>query len=106
MSGVMEPTCARCRTAEYLKIEKFEPGYFNERTFRTAQSTINKKEWVGPVASFFCQKCGSFNGHTVPDGWAPFADPDISKLKESGTYYSAPGRKNVRNSNGAWTMTM
>lgn len=102
----MEPNCSSCGTDKYLKFENYTPGYTNRQEFRTGQGSVTKENWVDPVASFFCQKCGTFNGHTVPNDWQPPADPDISDLISAGQYYSAPGRKNSRTADGGWVITM
>lgn len=102
----MEPNCSSCGTAKYLKIEKFIPGYMNRQVFRTGQGSVTKENWVGPEASYFCQKCGTFKGHTVPDNWKPQNDPDITDLKYTGLYYSAPGVKHTRTADGGWVVTL
>lgn len=96
------PNCPSCRTDRYLKITEFTRGYSEDASIRTAQGTIPKTRKVEPVAQFFCQKCGYFNGHTVPADWVAPQDPDISELKEQGIYFSEPGMKHERMSDGSW----
>jgi hypothetical protein len=99
------PNCPKCSTDQYLKITDFTRGYNEDTSIRTGQGTIPRTRRVDPVAQFFCQKCGYFNGHTVPADWEPTKDPDVSELKGQGIYFSQPGMKHERMADGSWRMT-
>lgn len=67
------PRCRSCKTDEHLEYSDYQPGHWLDVSARVHQGgrVLPKRRWVGPVVSFTCQQCGSFNGHTVPNDWAP-----------------------------------
>lgn len=88
------PSCRSCGTDAYIRILKYTPGYVDTMEFPVGPGrTVTKHSDVGPVAEYFCQKCGSFNGHTVPEGWEPKPDPSERELAKLGSWTEADGRR-------------
>jgi len=88
------PACRNCQTAKYLRILKFEPARLERDNFRSAQGRIQRPpRRVEAEATFFCRRCGSFDGHSVPEDWTPpeheMSDHDI--LVECGQFAPRPG---------------
>lgn len=100
------PNCRHCGTDKYLKITEYTEGYIEDDSRRTAQGIIPRTRRVEPVAQYFCQKCGYFNGHTVPADWKPTPDPDITELQDAGVYFTGPRTKHERMENGVWRVSM
>ncbi|MCT1601085.1 hypothetical protein M3E84_01970 [Kocuria sp. p3-SID1428] len=90
-----EPTCRSCQTADYLRILDYSERETWERTIPVNGGTIRKPASKAAEASFFCARCGAFNGHSVPDDWAP-ADGQVSDeeiLARFGAYWKSPSQR-------------
>lgn len=64
-----EPTCRRCQTADYLRIQEYRPSETHQLRIPTSSRTIHKTRVQAAEVSFYCAKCGAFDGHSVPDDW-------------------------------------
>ena len=83
-----EPICMSCRTDDYLRYEKFQPAREEPYEIATWQGSVKRVRHVPAVVEFTCVKCGSFNGHSVPDGWSvPSPNPRVLPEKQTGVFY-------------------
>lgn len=102
-SGMQSPNCQHCETGKYLKFLSYEEGYTEQVPFSTAHGTIYRTRETLPVVEYFCQSCGGYNGHSVPNWWFPPEDTGTpAELKERGDYWSDPHTHWVRREDGSW----
>lgn len=100
------PSCQRCHTDKYLRILSYVEGYTEQVPFRTGHGTIYKTRTTAPEAQFFCQSCGAFNGHSVPESWVPPEETSVpSELAERGDFWSDPHTHWTRQEDGGWSGT-
>ncbi|RJT78003.1 hypothetical protein D6T63_13705 [Arthrobacter cheniae] len=102
------PMCNRCGTARFLRFTSFGQGQV-DHAYRDGDLVGDRNGPVGPVIHYFCQACGTRDGHPVPEDWmsrhgasTPEDGPDIEELRQRGEVWIAPGQRSVRRIDGSW----
>lgn len=69
----------------------------------TASLTGDRNGPVDHVVHYFCQACGTNDGHAVPEDWVQPPDaPDVAELRERGEIWLTPTQRSVRKADGRW----
>lgn len=82
--------CDRCQTARSLKFISFHQGQVSH-VYGDGNLVGDRNGPVGPVVHYFCQACGTRDGHPVPKDWVsphngkpPAINADVEELRQRG----------------------
>jgi hypothetical protein len=102
------PMCNRCQTARFLKFTDIGQGQVTH-SYGSGSLVGDRNGPIGPVVHYFCQACGTRDGHPVPEDWisthdgtAAEEDPHIEELRQRGEVWVAPNQRSVRQRDGSW----